>query len=295
MTLSLDRPAAALSDAPAQLREAALFAGVSTEDADALCAKFDYLHTESGETLFGIGSQDDHLYIVIDGRVKLTSAPAGGREQLIALMGSGDQFGELSIFDPGPRTSTAVAITPTVLARASAESVRDWVHARPHVALQLLRVIARRLRRTNTVMSDLIFIDVPGRIAKQLVHLAQRFGTAGRGRIHVDHGLSQVELAQLVGCSRETVNKALSDFANRGWIRIEAKSVIILDPTRLARRGRTVVPPAWHTRYTGDLTTGARTPFRTRINSAGGLTDTAPAHATEPSRTTCSKVWAGTC
>ena len=85
-----------------------------------------------------------------------------------------------------------------------------------------LRVLARRLRRTNN-LADLILTDVPGRVAKQLLALAQRFGTQDDD-LRVTHDLTQVEIAQLVGASRETVNKALADFAHRGWIRLEGKS-----------------------------------------------------------------------
>jgi CRP/FNR family transcriptional regulator, cyclic AMP receptor protein len=99
-------------------------------------------------------------------------------------------------------------------------------------------VLARRLRRTNNDLADLILTDVPGRVAKQLLALGQRFGTEQDGGLRVTHDLTQVEIAQLVGASRETVNKALADFAQRGWIRLESKSVLICDSERLARRAR---------------------------------------------------------
>ena len=87
-------------------------------------------------------------------------------------------------------------------------------------------------------LADLILTDVPGRVAKQLLALAQRFGTQDDGDLRVTHDLTQVEIAQLVGASRETVNKALADFAHRGWIRLEGKSVLICDSERLAHRAR---------------------------------------------------------
>jgi CRP-like cAMP-binding protein len=109
---------------------------------------------------------------------------------------------------------------------------------RPEVASQLLRALAQRLRRTNESLADLVFSDVPGRVAKALLDLAKRFGTAAPDGVHVTHDLTQEELAQLVGASRETVNKALSDFQARGWIRSEAKAVVLLDVERLNRRAR---------------------------------------------------------
>ena len=87
-------------------------------------------------------------------------------------------------------------------------------------------------------LADLIFTDVPGRVAKNLLQMAGRFGTRDGGVLRVTHDLTQEELAQLVGASRETVNKALADFAQRGWLRLEARAVILLDVERLAKRSR---------------------------------------------------------
>jgi CRP-like cAMP-binding protein len=154
-------------------------------------------------------------------------------------MGPSDMFGELSVFDPGPRTATATAVTDIRLARLQHQALREWMHGRPQIAEQLLQVLARRLRRTNDALADLIFTDVPGRVAKNLLLMAQRFAERQPdGALRLTHDLTQEELAQLVGASRETVNKALADFAGRGWLRLEGKSVVLLEEQRLARRAR---------------------------------------------------------
>ena len=129
-------------------------------------------------------------------------------------------------------------MTDTRLARLKKSSLRPWLNNRPEIAEQLLRVLARRLRRTNDALADLIFTDVPGRVAKNLLQMAGRFGTRDGGVLRVTHDLTQEEIAQLVGSSRETVNKTLSDFAQRGWLRIEAKAVVIMDMERLYNRSR---------------------------------------------------------
>ena len=97
---------------------------------------------------------------------------------------------------------------------------------------------ASRLRKANDVNADLVFSDVPGRVAKALLDLADRFGRTADDGVHVHHDLTQEELAQLVGASRETVNKALADFASRGWLRLEPRSVVIMEVERLQRRAR---------------------------------------------------------
>ena len=124
------------------------------------------------------------------------------------------------------------------LALPSLSFAKRWIAERPEISDQLLRVLARRLRRTNNNLADLIFTDVPGRVAKALLQLAQRFGTQEGGNIRVTHDLTQEEIAQLVGASRETVNKALADFVHRGWIQLQGKSVVVLDEDRLRRRAR---------------------------------------------------------
>ena len=220
------------------LRRAGLFQGVDPEAVEALADEFQMIDAPRGTTLFSEGEPGDSLYIVLAGKVKLGRRSSDGRENLVAVMGPSDQFGELSLFDPGPRTATATVVTDARVARLPKEALQNWVRERPEIAMQLLRVVARRLRRTNTMLADLIFVDVPGRVAKQLLQLAQRFGSVEGGHLRVTHDLTQEELAQLVGASRETVNKALADFASRGWLRLEGKSVVILDRERLARRAR---------------------------------------------------------
>jgi CRP-like cAMP-binding protein len=220
------------------LRKAPLFAALDDEASAALRASMTEVELNRGEALFGEGEPGDRLYVVIEGKIKLGRTSGDGRENLLAVLGPGEMFGELSLFDPGPRTATASALTDSHLLGLGHEALRPWLTGRPEVAMELLRAIARRLRRTNENMADLVFSDVPGRVAKQLLDLSRRFGVQSDEGIHVTHDLTQEELAQLVGASRETVNKALADFASRGWLRLEARAVVLLDIERLTRRSR---------------------------------------------------------
>jgi CRP-like cAMP-binding protein len=98
--------------------------------------------------------------------------------------------------------------------------------------------LSQRLRRTNEAVGDLVFSDVPGRVAKALLDLGERFGKTTDEGLVVNHDLTQEELAQLVGASRETVNKALADFAGRNWLKLDGRSVLITDLERLSKRGK---------------------------------------------------------
>lgn len=220
------------------LVRAGIFQGVEPSAVTALSEQLRPVDFPRGHTVFAEGEPGDRLYIIISGKVKIGRRSPDGRENLLAIMGPSDMFGELSIFDPGPRTSGATTITGVRAVSMDRDALAAWIQDRPEIAAQLLRVLARRLRRTNTNLTDLILIDVPGRVAKQLLQLAQRFGTQQGDALRVTHDLTQEEIAQLVGASRETVNKALADFAHRGWIRCEGKSVWISDSDRLARLAR---------------------------------------------------------
>jgi CRP/FNR family cyclic AMP-dependent transcriptional regulator len=220
------------------LRQAPMFAGLDEEAVVALRSAMHEVRLRRGEVLFHEGDQGDELYVVIEGKVKLGRTSADGRENLLSVLGPGQMFGELSLFDPGPRSSTATGITDTVMLALGQEQLMTWLSGRPEVARGLLLQLASRLRHLNEAVADLVFSDVPGRVAKQLLDLARRFGKPTDGGIDVHHDLTQEELAQLVGASRETVNKALADFAHRGWIRLEQRAVVILDVERLNHRSR---------------------------------------------------------
>jgi CRP-like cAMP-binding protein len=217
---------------------AGLFQGVEPNAVAALTKQLQPVDFPRGHTVFAEGDPGDRLYIAISGKVKIGRRSLDGHESLLTIMGPSDMFGELSIFDPGPRTSSATTITEVRAVSMDRDALRAWIADRPAIVEQLLRVLARRLRRTNDNLADMIFTDVPGRVAKQLLLLAQRFGTQEGEAMRVTHDLTQEEIAQLVGASRETVNKALADFAHRGWIRLEGKSVLIADSACMARRAR---------------------------------------------------------
>jgi CRP-like cAMP-binding protein len=220
------------------LRNTLLFRGLDDEAAEALSATLTESKLRRTEVLFSEGDAGDRLYIITNGKLKLGRSSGDGRENLLAILGPGQMFGELSLFDPGPRSATATAVTDCTLRSLSHDDLGTWLDSRPEVARALLAQLAGRLRRANDVVADLVFSDVPGRVAKALLDLSTRFGRIADDGIHVHHDLTQEELAQLVGASRETVNKALADFASRGWLRLEARSVVILDVDRLRRRAR---------------------------------------------------------
>ncbi len=220
------------------VRSAPLFAALDDEAAAALLSSMSRVDLPRTEILFHEGEAGERLFVITAGKIKLGRTSGDGRENLLTVLGPGEMFGELSLFDPGPRTATATAVSDAQLVGLGHADLQAFLTGRPDVARHLLQALARRLRRTNDSLADLVFSDVPGRVAKALLDLSRRFGRQTDAGVLVAHELTQEELAQLVGASRETVNKALADFASRGWIRLEARAVVLLDTERLTRRAR---------------------------------------------------------
>ena len=220
------------------IRKAPLFTALDDAASASLLANMVSVKIAKGTILFAEGDGGDQLYVIAEGKLKLGTSSGDGRENLLSILGPGEMFGELSLFDPGPRTSTATAVTDAKLLSLGQEKLLPWLAENPKVSLQLLARLAQRLRRTNEAVGDLVFSDVPGRVAKALIDLGERFGKKTDEGLFVHHDLTQEELAQLVGASRETVNKALADFAGRNWLKLDGRAVLITDFERLSKRSK---------------------------------------------------------
>ena len=220
------------------IRKAPLFSALDDAAAHELRQSMVSLKLNKGQVLFKEGQEGDRLYVIVHGKIKLGTQSNDGRENLLSILGPGEMFGELSLFDPEPRTSTATAVTDVRLVSLAHDAVIGLVTSNPQTSLELLRRLAQRLRKSNEILADLVFADVPGRVAKAIIDLGERFGVQKEDGLHVNHDLTQEELAQLVGASRETVNKALADFAARGWVKLEPRAVLVIDVERVSKRGR---------------------------------------------------------
>ena len=153
--------------------QAPLFLALDPEGAAALRSSLTERSVTKGEIIFQEGEPGNRMYVILEGKVKLGQSSNDGRESLLAILGPGEMFGELSLFDPGQRTSTATALTDAVILGLGNEQLRPWLAGRPEVAAALLQALARRLRRTNEAMADLVFSDVAGRVAKALMDLGE--------------------------------------------------------------------------------------------------------------------------
>jgi CRP-like cAMP-binding protein len=188
-----------------------LFAALPAEVIDELRSVTREVRVARGETLFAEGDEAHELYVVVDGRVAITTHAADGRPSTVAVLETGALFGELGLFDGHPRSADARALADTRVVAVRYDDVRRVLDTRPELLWIIVRLLAQRLRATDEALADAVFLDVPARTAKRLLELAGP-------RDEVVIPMTQEELAAVVGASRERVNKALAMFSRLGWI-----------------------------------------------------------------------------
>ena len=182
-----------------------------------------------GDTLFAEGDQAHELFIVGTGRIAISNRSPDGRESIVALMGPGDIFGEMSLFDGLGRSAGARALELSTLTVTPFEPVRAKFGADPGALWNVVALLARRLRGADEALADSVFLDVTGRTAKRLLEIA---GSNDEFQIPV----TQEELAGMIGASRERVNKAIASFIRLGWIDQLDRMYRILDRRKLTNR-----------------------------------------------------------
>jgi CRP/FNR family cyclic AMP-dependent transcriptional regulator len=220
------------------LGDCALLSGQSTEALRAFDALAQPVTLARGATLFSEGEPGGSVYVVLEGKLKVTRPADDGKETIFTIVGPDDLLGELAVFDDGPRQATAVALQPCTLARASNADVRAWFDAHPATLRRFSELLVARVRRLNDSLEDVYGLDVATRLARVLVRQSAQFGRRTGLGVQVDLDLNQEELALHVRASRERVNQVLNDFARRGWLRREAGGIVVVDWDALEHRAR---------------------------------------------------------
>lgn len=218
--------------ADAYIRDLPLLARLPDDDLKALASRGRVRRFNAGATIFHEGDPGDAIYVVVDGRIRMSRLSGSGTEATLALIGAGDCTGELSLFDGKPRSATATAMQATRTFVVSREDFVNWIKERPGASLALLETLSLRIRRTNEIVTDLVFLDLPHRLAKHLLTLASSHAEGNnsrRPRLQVTQG----ELASMLGVSRESVNKQLNQFSRDGWITLSRGAVTIDDSEAL--------------------------------------------------------------
>lgn len=212
-----------------------IFEGLSPEQLKPLGEKVRTRKYQRGEVVFHQDDPGDRMHIISEGRVRISLDSDDGREKDVALLQSGECFGEMSLLDGSNRSAKATAVDEIETLVLMRDDFIEFLGAYPEVAAHTTAVLARRLRNANQMMGDLAFLDVPTRVAKQLIELAEieLDGTTPNGDIEISIG--QDELARLVGSSRETVSRALNSYRRMGLLTTFHRRISITDLPGLER------------------------------------------------------------
>jgi CRP-like cAMP-binding protein len=204
----------------ATLERCALFAGLGPDVCAKTAQRCRARRFDKGERIFSMGDPGEGLFVVAQGSIAIASSTADGDEVVLAVLGPGSSFGELAVIDGGPRVASASAREKTVLVYVPGSVVRDLMEHHPAVATTMLRALAVMVRRLDHHAVDLVHLDLPDRVAKYLLAMAQEQGSTpgSDGVLPVRVAMSQTELARIVGGSRQNVNRAIVALESAGAI-----------------------------------------------------------------------------
>lgn len=188
-------------------------------------------HFQRNEVIFHRDDPSGHVYLIASGTVKVSVPEEGGQEVAIALHRGGDVFGEISLFDEGPRSATVTAMTETTTFALANRDFMDVLRGSPDAMRQLLALLATRIRRSTGHIEDLVFLDLPGRVAKLLLDQSELFGSNVVS-------LTQEDLASFVGATRVAVNRVLVDLERRGGVKLGRGHVEVVDHALLKKEIR---------------------------------------------------------
>lgn len=224
------------ADLGSALRRCALFSHLDDAALARCVGLLQVRRYRKGETIFHLGDAGDSLYVIESGSVKIVlPSPGGEDEAIIATIGPGDFFGELALLDGADRSATAIAHEATVIHVLRRQAFDGLVANEPNVRRALLAAVAAELRRLTDHVEELHFLDLPGRLALRIVRLAREADPTADGEVRLPWIYSQTELASMIGGTRQTVNRLLSDLVAAGLIRIERDVLVVPDLARLER------------------------------------------------------------
>jgi CRP/FNR family transcriptional regulator, cyclic AMP receptor protein len=218
------------ADTSAMLRNHPFFSGLSRASIERLASCFTKRNVPRGTTIFRKGDAGTELVAVISGSIRISAAGADGREAVLNIIRDGEITGEIALLDGRPRTADATAMSDCELMVIERREFIAFLRQQPEFAFKLIEILCARLRRTSEQVEDLTFLDLPARLAKAVLRLAEEAGGAWPRKISV----TQREVSQLIGMSRESTNKRLRSWAQAGWIRLERGSIVVIKRDALA-------------------------------------------------------------
>jgi CRP/FNR family cyclic AMP-dependent transcriptional regulator len=213
------------------LRKHPIFSDLAPDALDQLCRYAQPTSLKRGATLFAKGDPGHSLYAVISGTVKISVSSPDGRNAILNLIGAGEVFGEMSVLDGRVRSADAIANTNCEILVIDRRDFLPFVHSQPALAMKFIELLCERLRWTSDQVEQIILQDLPGRLASALLGLTEKRKLESANRTIA---ITQQEISEMVGMTRESINKQLRAWAARDWLRLEHGAIVVLnaDPLR---------------------------------------------------------------
>jgi CRP/FNR family transcriptional regulator, cyclic AMP receptor protein len=212
------------------LRKHPIFCDLEPEALDQLCRYAKQVTLKRGATLFSKGDPGNSLYAVVSGTVKMSITSSDGRSAILNLIGPGEIFGEISLLDGLARSADAIANTNCEMFVIDRREFIPFVRSQPTLAMKFIELLCSRLRWTSDQVEQIILQNLPGRLASALIRLSEKHKAASGNRTIA---ITQQEISEMVGMTRESINKQLRVWAGRDWVRLEHGAIVVLNPAPL--------------------------------------------------------------
>lgn len=206
------------------LRKHPIFSDLEPEALDQLCRYAKHITAKRGATIAAKGEPGNSLFAVVSGTVKISSSSPDGRNAILNIIGPGEIFGEIAVLDGAPRTADATANTNCELYIIDRRDFLPFVRSQPALAMKFIELLCARLRWTSQQVEQVILQNLPGRLASALLGLTEeRKLDSGSGTL----AITQQEISEMVGMTRESINKQLRAWAARSWVRLEHGAIVV--------------------------------------------------------------------
>ncbi|MEC9488989.1 MAG: Crp/Fnr family transcriptional regulator [Halanaerobium sp.] len=212
-----------------QLQKINLFNNLAREEIILIVDRSVFRFYEAGKVIFTEGEAGGSLYILLQGRVKVSKISPDGKEKILAIIEPGDFFGEMSLIDGRPRSAMAQTLTDTRLLAVGQEQLQQLFTRHPRIAIKMLAVLSGRLRETNRQLKEVVFYNTRDRLWHELNHLARESGRRVAGGFVLENKMTHRELGELIGASRETVTRLLSRLQEEGLLEIQNRQLLLKD------------------------------------------------------------------
>ena len=212
------------------LRKHEIFSDLDNEALEQLGRYAKHTMLKRGATIFSKGDPGNSLYAVVAGTVKISISSPDGRNAILNLVGPGETFGEMSVLDGQDRSADAIANTNCEIYVIDRRDFLPFMRNQPALSMKFIELLCTRLRWTSDQVEQVILQDLPGRLASALIGLAERRKLEPESQTI---SITQQEISEMVGMTRESINKQLRAWAARGWVRLEHGAIVVLDPVSL--------------------------------------------------------------